>query len=93
MRFVGILVFSSSSFFIINESNKRNIEIHAWINPYRISSSTDVSVLGNSSISRGVKHHHEGIDIQTFGQASPVVASKSGKCEKLHSKHIGKCEI
>ena len=36
--------------FIIEESKKRDIEIHAWINPYRISSSEDVSILGNSSI-------------------------------------------
>lgn len=36
--------------FIIDEANKRNIEVHAWINPYRISNSTDASVLGNSSI-------------------------------------------
>ena len=36
--------------FIIQESKKRKIEVHAWINPYRISSVEDLSVLGNSSI-------------------------------------------
>ena len=36
--------------FIIQESKKRKMEVHAWINPYRISSVEDLSVLGNSSI-------------------------------------------
>ena len=36
--------------FIIDEANKRNIEIHAWINPYRISSSTELTDLVNSSV-------------------------------------------
>lgn len=35
--------------YIIDESKKRNIEVHAWINPYRISSNTDLSSLENNT--------------------------------------------
>jgi len=36
--------------FFIQESHKRNIEIHAWINPYRISFDTDVSKIKEDHI-------------------------------------------
>ena len=36
--------------FFINEAHKRNIKFHAWINPYRISNSTDLSKLSIDSI-------------------------------------------
>ena len=36
--------------FVIEQSKKREIEVHAWINPYRISSSTDLSTLSNSDL-------------------------------------------
>ena len=35
--------------YFIRESHKRNIKIHAWINPYRISSTTDISKLSESN--------------------------------------------
>ena len=43
--------------FIIKESQKRNIEVHAWINPYRISNETDLSKLSNGkTISELIKN-------------------------------------
>lgn len=33
--------------FFIQECKKRKIQIHAWINPYRITNSTDVSTISN----------------------------------------------
>ena len=35
--------------FFIDESHKRNIELHAWINPYRIRSTTDTSTISTSN--------------------------------------------
>ena len=35
--------------YVINECHKNNIELHAWINPYRVSSNTDVSLLDDNS--------------------------------------------
>ncbi len=35
--------------FFINEAHKRNMELHAWINPYRIRSNTDTSSIATSS--------------------------------------------
>lgn len=35
--------------YIIDEAKKRGIEVHAWINPYRISSSTNLSSLQNNT--------------------------------------------
>lgn len=42
--------------FMIEEAHKRNIEFHAWINPYRASQSTDLSKISSTSI---VKTHPE----------------------------------
>lgn len=43
--------------FIIKESQKRNIEVHAWINPYRISNETDLSKLSTGkTISELIKN-------------------------------------
>ena len=36
--------------FVITEAKKRKIEVHAWINPYRISSNTDISTIDKNSI-------------------------------------------
>lgn len=33
--------------FFIDESHKRNIELHAWINPYRISNNTNINVIND----------------------------------------------
>ena len=33
--------------YIIDEAHKRNIYVHAWINPYRISTSTDINKLNS----------------------------------------------
>ena len=35
--------------YFIREAHKRNLKIHAWINPYRISSTTDTSKLSNDN--------------------------------------------
>ena len=35
--------------FFIDEAHKRNIELHAWINPYRIRSTTDVDSISTSN--------------------------------------------
>ena len=35
--------------FFIKEAKKRNIKIHAWINPYRISLESDINVLSESN--------------------------------------------
>ena len=35
--------------YFIREAHKRNLKIHAWINPYRISSTTDISKLSNNN--------------------------------------------
>ena len=36
--------------FFIKEAKKRNIEIHAWINPYRISTSTDLNSISKNHV-------------------------------------------
>ena len=36
--------------YFIEEAHKRNIKVHAWINPYRISSSSDISKLSSNNI-------------------------------------------
>ena len=36
--------------YFIKEAHKRNIKFHAWINPYRISNSTDLSKLSIDSV-------------------------------------------
>lgn len=36
--------------FFIDESHKRDIKFHAWINPYRVSNSTDLSKLSIDSV-------------------------------------------
>jgi len=36
--------------YFIEESHKRNIYLHAWINPYRISSSNDITKLSSNNI-------------------------------------------
>jgi len=38
--------------FMIEEAHKRNMEFHAWINPYRVSMDTDVSLLDPSHPAR-----------------------------------------
>lgn len=39
--------------FMINESHKRNIEFHAWLNPYRVTTQgTDLSVLADNNIAK-----------------------------------------
>lgn len=38
--------------YMISEAHKKNIEVHAWINPYRAAQSTDVSLISNNSILR-----------------------------------------
>ena len=38
--------------YFISESHKRNIKVHAWINPYRISSTSDVIKLARDNIAR-----------------------------------------
>ena len=35
--------------YFIDKSHKKNIEIHAWINPYRISNDNDISKLDNNT--------------------------------------------
>ena len=35
--------------YFIKESHKRNLELHAWINPYRISNTTDVSIISKEN--------------------------------------------
>lgn len=35
--------------YFIKESKKRNIKVHAWINPYRISSSNDISKISKNN--------------------------------------------
>ena len=35
--------------FVIEEAHKRNIEVHAWINPYRIRNTTDVSSISEDN--------------------------------------------
>lgn len=35
--------------YFIKESKKRNIKIHAWINPYRISNESDTSLLSKDN--------------------------------------------
>lgn len=35
--------------YFINKSHKKNIEIHAWINPYRISNDNDISKLDDNT--------------------------------------------
>ncbi|MBR3661586.1 MAG: family 10 glycosylhydrolase [Bacilli bacterium] len=36
--------------YFIEEAHKRNLAVHAWINPYRISSTTDTMKLSNNNI-------------------------------------------
>ncbi len=40
--------------FTIDESHKRNLEFHAWFNPFRISSSVDLSKLSKDNVA--IKH-------------------------------------
>lgn len=35
--------------YFINSAHKNNIEIHAWINPYRISNQTDINVISKTN--------------------------------------------
>lgn len=35
--------------YFIKEAHKRNLELHAWINPYRISATTDTSVISKEN--------------------------------------------
>ena len=35
--------------YFIKEAHKRNIKVHAWINPYRISNNNDVSVISSNN--------------------------------------------
>ena len=35
--------------YFIKESHKRSLELHAWINPYRISNTTDVSIISKEN--------------------------------------------
>lgn len=48
--------------FIITEAHKRNLELHAWFNPYRVSVSTSSSVRQSLGIEKSVyQEHHEWI--------------------------------
>lgn len=40
--------------FVIDESNKRNLEIHAWFNPYRVSMNTTDATKNALNINKGV---------------------------------------
>jgi len=44
--------------FAINESHKRNLEFHAWFNPYRVSLTTDESVKKTLNIEKSVYKEH-----------------------------------
>lgn len=35
--------------YVINEAHKRNIEVHAWVNPYRIRNTTDISSISKEN--------------------------------------------
>jgi uncharacterized lipoprotein YddW (UPF0748 family) len=38
--------------FMVTESHKRNLQFHAWFNPYRVSSSTDLNTLASGAPGR-----------------------------------------
>ncbi len=62
--------------YFIKEAKKRNIKVHAWLNPYRISSSSDITLLSKDNPAytllntNAVKVSEEGI---YYNPASPKV--------------------
>lgn len=44
--------------FAIEESHKRNIELHAWFNPYRVSMKTDAATKASLNIDKSVYRNH-----------------------------------
>lgn len=50
--------------FAIDEAHKRNLELHAWFNPYRVSMNTSASTIASLNVKKSVyKEHPEWIKI------------------------------
>jgi uncharacterized lipoprotein YddW (UPF0748 family) len=50
--------------FAIDEAHKRNLELHAWFNPYRVSMNTSASTIASLNVSKSIyKEHPEWIKI------------------------------
>ena len=72
--------------YFIKESHKRNIKVHAWINPYRISNTNDI--IQNYKILEIRRNEHFGDILMFLNQRSPLnLRVKSKKAEFLNIKH------
>ncbi len=50
--------------FAIDEAHKRNLELHAWFNPYRVSMNTSASTIASLNVAKSVyKEHPEWIKV------------------------------
>ncbi len=47
--------------YFIDNSHKKNIEVHAWINPFRISNNNDITKLDNETASKWINTNNIGI--------------------------------
>ena len=52
----------------VEEAHKRNIELHAWINPYRVTTSGDADIINKLSNNNPAKIHREYIIKNTDGK-------------------------
>lgn len=59
--------------FVIEECHKRNMKLHAWINPYRAMSNYTTTNFNNLAPTHVVKQHPEWLITATVGSTSPRI--------------------